>query len=64
MRVTSVQSVVRAGDKDLAPLKQTSREKAGDHADEDFLKKCGVHRLGIEQTECHPVTRIPTAAFS
>src|SRR6202521_1636526 len=43
MLVAFVQSVVRAFDKDFAPLNEAGREKAGDHAKNDFLEEGRVH---------------------
>jgi hypothetical protein len=39
MLVTLVQRIVGANDENLSPLDETSREEAGDHADEDFLEE-------------------------
>lgn len=37
--VALIQSVVRADDKDLAPLDEAGRKEAGEHADENFLEE-------------------------
>jgi hypothetical protein len=37
--VALIKSVVRADDENLSPLDETSRNEAGEHADENLLKK-------------------------
>lgn len=41
--VSAVQSIIRSRHKHLAPLHKGGSEKAGDHAEDDFLQERGVH---------------------
>ena len=41
--VAAVERVIRAFDEDFAPLDQTSGEKCGDQANDNFLEKGRVH---------------------
>ncbi len=52
--VAAIKGVIRSGDKDFAPLQEAGRKKAQDHANKDFLKKCGLHAPLVEQKRCHP----------
>jgi hypothetical protein len=52
--VTGVERVVRAFDEDFGPLNETGHEERGDHAEQHFLDKGGVHPpFVLEQKECH-----------
>ena len=42
--VTGIKRVICAFDEDFGPLNKTGGEEPGDHADQHFLKKGGVHR--------------------
>ena len=47
--VAFVQGVIGAFHKNLGPLYERGREKTGECADDDFLKKRGLHRPFSEQ---------------
>ena len=41
--VSLIQSVVSAFHEDLGPLNEGGGQETGESANDDFLKKCGVH---------------------
>ena len=43
MLIPLVQRVVGSLDKQLSPLKEASRQKCQDHAEDDLLRESGVH---------------------
>ena len=64
MLIALVQGIIGSFDEKLSPLKQARREKAGNHAKDDFLRKSGVHAdairaRGMPVSLCLPKPPLP-----